>query len=58
MKVEYCRFILNIDGSFELQDNSANVQFSNVDGNVCLYSNAIQNRLGGTRYFIIELKKN
>jgi hypothetical protein len=58
MKVEYCRFILNIDGSFELQDNSANVEFSNVDGNVCLYSNAIQNRLGGIRYFIIELKKN
>ena len=58
MKVEYCRFILNIDGSFELQDNSANVQYSNVDGNVCLYSNAIQNRLGGTRYFMIELKKN
>lgn len=58
MKVEYCRFILNIDGSFELQDNSGNVEFSNVDGNVCLYSNAIQNRLGGTRYFMIELKKN
>ena len=58
MKVEYCRFILNIDGSFELQDNSGNVQFSNIDGNVCLYSNAIQNRLGATRYFMIELKKN
>lgn len=58
MKVEYCRFILNVDGSFELQDNSGNVEFSNVDGNVCLYSNAIQNRLGATRYFMIELKKN
>ena len=58
MYVEYAEFILNIDGTYILQRNSGNVVNSNVDGNVCLYTNMIQNRLGGTRYFIITLYKN
>lgn len=58
MYIEYAEFILNIDGTYILQRNSGNVVDSNADGNVCLYTNMIQNRLGGTRYFIITLYKN